>query len=106
MRRGELVAIVGQVGSGKSSLLSAILGEMHKFDTGGKIAVQGKVRTAYAPQSAWVQNASLRANILFGREYDEDAYERVVRACALDADLGLLPAGDRTEIGEKVSLFY
>lgn len=183
---GSLVAVVGHVGSGKSSLLSALLGEMEKLE--GTIAVkvaallhhitlwriissleQHRTRTylnivhlvckafvivfvcllvllrkivkcysylftqsrfehnfrfilcfqvfvecvflscvalqgsvAYVPQQAWIQNATLKDNIIFGQERIEGWYQRVVEACALQADLEILPAGDETEIGEKV----
>lgn len=94
---GSLVAVVGHVGSGKSSLLSALLGEMDKLE--GTVAVKGSV--AYIPQQAWIQNSSLKDNILFGQERREAWYRRVVEACALQPDLEILPAGDETEIGEK-----
>ncbi|MGH0130138.1 UNVERIFIED_CONTAM: hypothetical protein FKN15_041189 [Acipenser sinensis] len=95
--RGSLVAVVGHVGSGKSSLLSALLGEMEKKN--GRVSLQGSV--AYVPQQAWIQNATLRDNIVFGQERKERWYQRVVEACALVDDLEILPAGDETEIGEK-----
>ncbi|KAK1162808.1 multidrug resistance-associated protein 1-like isoform X3 [Acipenser oxyrinchus oxyrinchus] len=95
--RGSLVAVVGHVGSGKSSLLSALLGEMEKKN--GRVSLQGSV--AYVPQQAWIQNATLRDNIVFGQERKERWYQRVVEACALVPDLEILPAGDETEIGEK-----
>uniref|UniRef100_A0A8D2NVG1 Canalicular multispecific organic anion transporter 1 n=1 Tax=Zosterops lateralis melanops TaxID=1220523 RepID=A0A8D2NVG1_ZOSLA len=94
---GSLVAVVGAVGSGKSSLVSAMLGEMENIK--GHINIQGSV--AYVPQQAWIQNATLRDNILFGSELDEARYQEVIKACALLPDLELLPAGDQTEIGEK-----
>uniref|UniRef100_A0AAQ5Y2C9 Multidrug resistance-associated protein 1 n=1 Tax=Amphiprion ocellaris TaxID=80972 RepID=A0AAQ5Y2C9_AMPOC len=94
---GSLVAVVGHVGSGKSSLLSALLGEMDKLE--GTVAVKGSV--AYIPQQAWIQNSSLKDNILFGQERREAWYRQVVEACALQPDLEILPAGDETEIGEK-----
>lgn len=59
---------------------------------------------AYVPQQAWIQNATLEQNILFGSSKNPDFYAQIVDACALRADLGVLPAGDQTEIGEKVSL--
>lgn len=59
---------------------------------------------AYVPQQAWIQNATLRENIMFGQESREAWYQRVVEACALQPDLEILPAGDETEIGEKVSI--
>ncbi|NXT66261.1 MRP1 protein, partial [Chaetops frenatus] len=94
---GSLVAVVGQVGCGKSSLLSALLGEMDKNE--GYVVVKGSV--AYVPQQAWVQNATLEDNIIFGREMNESRYKRVVEACALLPDIEILPSGDKTEIGEK-----
>ncbi|XP_064172603.1 multidrug resistance-associated protein 1 [Anguilla rostrata] len=94
---GSLVAVVGHVGSGKSSLLSALLGEMHKQE--GSVSMRGSV--AYVPQQAWIQNASLRENIVFGCERKDSWYWKVVEACALLPDLEILPAGDATEIGEK-----
>ncbi|XP_004373344.1 multidrug resistance-associated protein 1 [Trichechus manatus latirostris] len=94
---GALVAVVGQVGCGKSSLLSALLAEMDKVE--GHVAIKGSV--AYVPQQAWIQNDSLRGNILFGRPLQERYYKAVIKACALLPDLEILPSGDRTEIGEK-----
>ncbi|KAM6263588.1 ATP-binding cassette sub-family C member 2 isoform 2-T2 [Spheniscus humboldti] len=94
---GSLVAVVGAVGSGKSSLVSAMLGEMENIK--GHINIQGSL--AYVPQQAWIQNATLKDNILFGSELDEPRYQQVIKACALLPDLELLPAGDQTEIGEK-----
>ncbi|XP_053327188.1 multidrug resistance-associated protein 1 isoform X1 [Spea bombifrons] len=94
---GSLVAVVGQVGCGKSSLLSALLGEMEKKD--GYVTLKGSV--AYVPQQAWIQNASLKDNVLFGQESNESMYKKVIEACALLPDLDILPSGDRTEIGEK-----
>jgi len=70
---------------------------MYKFN--GKINLNGTL--AYAPQLAFVQNASLRDNILFGKEYNELFYKQVVKICCLESDLDLLPNGDLTEIGEK-----
>uniref|UniRef100_A0A8C1FUC5 Multidrug resistance-associated protein 1 n=1 Tax=Cyprinus carpio carpio TaxID=630221 RepID=A0A8C1FUC5_CYPCA len=94
---GAFVAVVGHVGSGKSSLLSALLGEMQKQE--GSVSIKGSV--AYVPQQAWIQNATLKDNILFGREAKDSWYEKVVEACALLPDLEVLPGGDLTEIGEK-----
>uniref|UniRef100_A0A6Q2YDD5 ABC-type glutathione-S-conjugate transporter n=1 Tax=Esox lucius TaxID=8010 RepID=A0A6Q2YDD5_ESOLU len=97
VKKGSLVAVVGHVGSGKSSLLSAMLGETEKRS--GQVSVKGSV--AYVPQQAWIQNATLKDNIMFGQERKESWYHRVVEACALLPDLEILPAGDGTEIGEK-----
>ncbi|XP_076457725.1 multidrug resistance-associated protein 1-like [Babylonia areolata] len=94
---GKLVAVVGPVGSGKSSLISACLGEMEKIT--GRVTLKSAV--AYVPQQAWIQNATLRDNILFGKHFDERRYKQVLRTCALKRDLEILSAGDMTEIGEK-----
>ncbi|XP_006833709.1 PREDICTED: canalicular multispecific organic anion transporter 2 [Chrysochloris asiatica] len=95
--KGTLVAVVGPVGCGKSSLVSALLGDMEKLE--GKVNVKGSV--AYVPQQAWIQNSTLQENVLFGRTLDPKHYQRALEACALQADLELLPGGDQTEIGEK-----
>ncbi|XP_045840743.1 ATP-binding cassette sub-family C member 3 isoform X4 [Meles meles] len=95
--KGALVAVVGPVGCGKSSLLSALLGEMEKLE--GTVCVKGSV--AYVPQQAWIQNCTLQENVLFGRALDPKRYHRTLEACALLADLEMLPGGDQTEIGEK-----
>ncbi|NXW90001.1 MRP3 protein, partial [Alopecoenas beccarii] len=94
---GALVAVVGHVGCGKSSLVSALLGEMEKLE--GEVAVKGSV--AYVPQQAWIQNATLKDNILFGQAPNDQKYQNVLEACALKTDLEVLPGGDQTEIGEK-----
>ncbi|XP_042871644.1 ATP-binding cassette sub-family C member 3-like [Penaeus japonicus] len=94
---GKLVAVVGCVGAGKSSLISALLGEMRK--TKGKVVVNGSV--AYVSQQAWLQNATLRDNIIWSQPFDEKRYRQVVTACALQQDLDMLPGGDMTEVGEK-----
>ncbi|KAM9848054.1 ATP-binding cassette sub-family C member 2 [Aulostomus maculatus] len=97
IKPGRLVAVVGAVGSGKSSLMSAILGEMYSMK--GFINIQGSL--AFVPQQAWIQNATLRDNILFGSPYETKKFKEVIEACALDPDLKLLSGGDLTEIGEK-----
>ncbi|XP_071095599.1 multidrug resistance-associated protein 1-like [Haliotis cracherodii] len=94
---GKLVAVVGQVGAGKSSLISAMLGEMDKLS--GSVTVKSSI--AYVPQEAWIQNATLRDNITFGQEHNEKKYKKIVEACALTSDLEILPGKDMTEIGEK-----
>ncbi|PBC29188.1 Multidrug resistance-associated protein [Apis cerana cerana] len=97
VEQGQLVAVVGTVGSGKSSLLSALLGEMEKIN--GRVNTKGSI--AYVSQQAWIQNASLQDNVLFGKSLHKNLYNRVIEACALTPDLKVLPAGDQTEIGEK-----
>ncbi|XP_018309824.1 multidrug resistance-associated protein 1 isoform X2 [Mycetomoellerius zeteki] len=97
VEQGQLVAIVGTVGSGKSSLLSALLGEMDKIS--GKVNTKGSI--AYVSQQAWIQNATLQDNVLFGKALNKSVYNCVIEACALTPDFKMLPAGDQTEIGEK-----
>ncbi|XP_076072760.1 multidrug resistance-associated protein 1-like isoform X1 [Mytilus galloprovincialis] len=94
---GSLVAVVGQVGCGKSSLLSAILGEMDTIS--GKVNVKGSM--AYVAQQAWIQNTTLQNNILFGKNLNQSEYDKVLDGTALRPDLEILPGGDQTEIGEK-----
>ncbi|NWW73640.1 MRP1 protein, partial [Climacteris rufus] len=94
---GSLVAVVGQVGAGKSSLLAALLGELDTME--GSVTM--KDTPAYVPQQAWVLNASVEDNILFGKEMDETWFNRVTEACALHPDLESFPAGQKSEIGEK-----
>jgi len=95
--RGQLVAIVGAVGSGKSSILNALVGEMRK--TKGSMEYGGTI--GYCPQSAWIQNATVKDNILFGLPLDEARYQQVIKDCALERDIEILPDGDQTEIGER-----
>ena len=97
IKRGSLVAVVGAVGMGKSSLISALLGELEKIS--GSVTLRGNV--AYVAQQAWIQNSTLKQNILFGKAVDETRYQSVIEDCALESDLKMLPAGDKTEIGEK-----
>ncbi len=97
VKPGELVAVVGAVGTGKSSLLSALLGEMNLVS--GSVNTKGTV--AYVPQQAWMQNATLSYNITFGKRFKRSLYDKVIEACALTKDLDILPGGDQTEIGEK-----
>ncbi|TDL20293.1 multidrug resistance-associated ABC transporter [Rickenella mellea] len=95
--RGSFVAVVGRVGSGKSSLLQAMIGEMRKVK--GEVVFGGSV--AYVPQAAWIINATLRENVLFGQDDDDKKFKEVVRACSLQHDIDMLPYGEQTEIGEK-----
>uniref|UniRef100_A0AAY4DHX2 ATP-binding cassette sub-family C member 10 n=1 Tax=Denticeps clupeoides TaxID=299321 RepID=A0AAY4DHX2_9TELE len=98
--KGSLVAIVGKVGCGKSSLLAAISGELER--TGGSLYVQGRAGGfGLAAQEPWLQHGTVRDNILFGREFDQNFYQSVIEACALSDDLNIFPAGDRTEVGEN-----
>ncbi|KAF9199857.1 hypothetical protein BGZ49_009975, partial [Haplosporangium sp. Z 27] len=95
--RGSLTAVVGPVGSGKSSLLQAMIGNM----TQSEGRVQRGTNISYASQTAWIQNATIQDNILFDTPFEEERYKRVVAACCLEADLKLFPYGDQTEIGER-----
>ena len=95
--KGELSCIVGRVGSGKSSLLQSILGDIWKIH--GEVVVYG--RTAYVAQQSWVMNASVKENIVFGHRWDPQFYERTIHACAFTEDLKTLPDGDQTEVGER-----
>ncbi|KAG2483865.1 hypothetical protein HYH03_017317 [Edaphochlamys debaryana] len=97
VKPGEVVAVVGRVGSGKSSIFQAVLNHMHLES--GQLAVGGTM--AYVPQTPWVQNLSLRENITFGLPFDEVKYKQVIHACALELDLQILPKGDQTMAGER-----
>uniref|UniRef100_K3WSA8 Uncharacterized protein n=1 Tax=Globisporangium ultimum (strain ATCC 200006 / CBS 805.95 / DAOM BR144) TaxID=431595 RepID=K3WSA8_GLOUD len=97
-KRGDFVVIHGAVGSGKSSLCSALLGEASI--TSGSIFVRGN-SIAYYSQQPWVQNLTIRDNILFGQPFHAEKYARVLDACGLLPDLQEYPAGDQTEIGQK-----
>ncbi|KAG1659734.1 hypothetical protein FOA52_006004 [Chlamydomonas sp. UWO 241] len=95
VKPGELVAVCGRVGAGKTSLFNAILGNMQLMH--GSSNCGGQV--AYVPQDPWCQNLSLRDSILFGSEMDEERYDEVISACALELDLQILPAGDQSMAG-------
>ncbi|KAH6766392.1 multidrug resistance-associated protein 4 [Perilla frutescens var. hirtella] len=97
IRKGELAAIVGTVGSGKSSLLAAILGEMNKLS--GKVRICGS--TAYVAQTSWIQNGTIQENILFGLPMNGERYKEAIRVCCLEKDLEMMEFGDQTEIGER-----
>uniref|UniRef100_A0A6Q2YCT4 Multidrug resistance-associated protein 4 n=1 Tax=Esox lucius TaxID=8010 RepID=A0A6Q2YCT4_ESOLU len=97
VRSEQLLAVIGPVGAGKSSLLSTILGELTP-DKGG-IKVTGEL--TYSSQQPWIFPGTIRSNILFGKEFHPQKYERVLRACALKRDLELLPDGDLEVIGDR-----
>ncbi|XP_051528611.1 ATP-binding cassette sub-family C member 10-like isoform X2 [Myxocyprinus asiaticus] len=100
IKRGSLVVVVGKVGCGKSSLLAAITGELNRC--GGEVYVQGREQGfGLAIQEPWIQHATVRDNILFGRGFDSMFYQAVIEACALADDLNILPDGDQTEVGEN-----
>jgi ATP-binding cassette subfamily C (CFTR/MRP) protein 1 len=95
--KGQLLAIVGPVGCGKSSLVSAMLGEMTK--TAGTVRVAGSV--AYCDQKPWILNATLKDNITFGEPFNEEKFNSVIASVNLADDIRMLPAGVLTEIGER-----
>ncbi|KAG0261148.1 Multidrug resistance-associated protein 1 [Mortierella polycephala] len=95
--RGALTAVVGRVGQGKTSLLNAIIGDMYKRQ--GTVRVYGGM--AYVAQQAWIVNATLRDNIIFGNAFDQARYDHILMASGLLPDIAMLPAGDMTEIGER-----
>lgn len=100
VKKGILVGIVGKVGCGKSTLLAAIAGELHRLR--GQVSVSGLSKGfGLATQEPWIQFATIRDNILFGKTFDAQLYKEVLEACALSEDLSILPAGDQTEVGEK-----
>ncbi|KAK9316859.1 P-loop containing nucleoside triphosphate hydrolase protein [Lipomyces starkeyi] len=94
---GQLACIVGRVGAGKSALLQALLGDLYRES--GNVTVRGHV--AYCSQVPWIMNATVKDNILFGKRFHADFYEKTVRACALTEDFAVLPDGDETIVGEK-----
>ncbi|KAG9118709.1 hypothetical protein FRC07_006646, partial [Ceratobasidium sp. 392] len=100
---GKIHMITGPTGCGKTSLLLALLGEMHFIpsSTDSWFGLPREGGIAYAAQEAWVYSGSIRENILFGTEYDEERYNMVISQCALEPDLLLLDAGDNTEVGER-----
>ncbi|GFT55309.1 hypothetical protein NPIL_228741 [Nephila pilipes] len=97
VKPGELLAIVGPVGCGKTSLLMSILGELPIMS--GEVKVRGKV--AYASQEPWVFGGSVKQNVIFGSNFDENKYKTVLNVCALDKDIELFPYGDQTAVGER-----
>lgn len=93
----QLLAVIGPVGSGKSSIINVILQELPIRS--GKMTVEGIV--SYCSQEPWLYSGTVRQNILFGAEYNEDRYQRVVDVCALRSDFDQFPKGDGTQVGEK-----
>ncbi|XP_076808480.1 ATP-binding cassette sub-family C member 4-like isoform X1 [Clavelina lepadiformis] len=95
--QGKLMIVIGPVGSGKTTLLSAILGELLTIN--GQANIRGKI--GYCSQVAWLFSATIRENILFGEEFNEQRYQEVVEACALKRDFEILSNGDFTLVGER-----
>lgn len=96
-KAGEKIAVCGAVGSGKSSLLYALLGEIPKQS--GSVQLLGS--TAYVAQTAWIQSGTVRDNILFGRPFDKAQYQKTLKTCSLEKDIQRFSFGDLTEIGER-----
>ncbi|XP_073707112.1 cystic fibrosis transmembrane conductance regulator [Garra rufa] len=96
LKKGEMLAVTGSMGSGKSSLLMTILGEL--VPSSGKIRHSGRI--SYSSQTAWIMHGTIRDNILFGLAYDEYRYKSVVKACQLEEDLAALPEKDKTPMAE------
>nr|CAD7452465.1 unnamed protein product [Timema tahoe] len=99
VKQGKLIAIIGPVGSGKSSLLQVLLGELTVSE--GTCAVEGSL--SYACQEPWVFGSTIRQNIVFGSTFNKRRYDEVVRVCALRRDLEGFPQGDLTQVGERGS---
>jgi ATP-binding cassette subfamily C (CFTR/MRP) protein 1 len=97
IKKGELIAVVGAVGSGKSSLLYALLGELQH--QGGSASMRGSV--SFCDQKPWIMNDTLRGNVLFGLDFDEARFDQCLHAACLEDDIASLPGGEHTEIGEK-----
>lgn len=112
---GQLNVIAGPTGSGKTSLLMALLGEMRLLN--GRVYLPGVTtnraelpvdpetlltdNVAFCAQEAWLVNATIKENILFASPFDKQRYDAVIKACALERDLQILEAGDQTLVGEK-----
>ncbi|KAF9191139.1 hypothetical protein BGZ51_007720 [Haplosporangium sp. Z 767] len=97
LKQDCLLSVIGRVGSGKSSLIATLCGDLERVS--GEIRVRGSV--AFVPQQAWIMNDTLRANILFGNAYDPEYYQKTIEACCLQPDFDMLLGGDMTEIGER-----
>ncbi|CAF3348753.1 unnamed protein product [Rotaria sp. Silwood2] len=94
---GDLICIIGPVGSGKSSLLQTLTGEITYFD--GKVRLYGSF--CYVPQESWIFSSSVKNNILFGKKYNSKLFQRVARATALDTDFVQLSHGENTLVGDQ-----
>ena len=96
IKKGEFIIVTGSIGSGKSSFLSALSGFMRKKS--GEACVNGDLILCGLP---WIQNSTVKENILFGKEFDQKFYDEVVFSCSLNSDLDILPGGENTEVGER-----
>ncbi|OPL20398.1 multidrug 9 resistance-associated protein, partial [Mytilus galloprovincialis] len=97
IQKEKLTAICGPVGSGRSSVLSAILGRMPMIS--GNVAIDGSI--AYSSQQAWIFNDTLKENIFFGKPSDENKFKEVVNVCGLESDISYMDNGENTEIGDR-----
>lgn len=97
VKAGELMIILGRVGSGKSSVLMSILGELPLVS--GKMKIRGRI--SYSSQEAWIFAGTVKENVLFGKAFDEKRYGKVLKVCSLDRDIKLFPYGDETIVGER-----
>ena len=97
LKIGDFISVIGKVGSGKSSLLLSLLGEIDIAR--GRVELNGSC--AFVPQEAWILPTSVRTNIIYGRGWDEEWYENVIVACCLDVDMAQLEEGDLTIVGER-----
>ncbi|XP_059927317.1 ATP-binding cassette sub-family C member 11 isoform X2 [Gadus macrocephalus] len=95
--KGHLLGVCGNMGSGKSSLISSLLEQMHLQQ--GSVTARGSF--AYVPQQAWIFHGTVQQNILMGEAFDQDRYNRILHCCSLIPDMKILPVGDQTEIGER-----
>lgn len=103
--KSSLICVVGRVGAGKSTILKCILGQLPCISgNNDHLSPQFQINAttvAYCPQEAWIMNASVKDNILFGHKYDEAFYKATIKACQLLPDIKVLPDGDETMVGEK-----
>jgi ABC-type multidrug transport system fused ATPase/permease subunit len=103
IKKGEFIFVIGEIGSGKSSLLQAMIGDLNKRSSNGtkERLMQKSGKIAYVEQHPWIQNGTVRNNIVFVSEYNEEKYKATLKLCELEDDIAVFPAGDMTEIGER-----
>ena len=101
VKKGELIGIIGEIGSGKTNLFNAILNNLDILNNklNKKIIINGKI--SYAPQKAWIFNDTVRNNIIFHKKFDEQKYNKIIDICQLEPDFDLLKSGDLTQISDK-----
>uniref|UniRef100_A0A1E5RU90 Metal resistance protein YCF1 n=1 Tax=Hanseniaspora uvarum TaxID=29833 RepID=A0A1E5RU90_HANUV len=96
-KKGNLHCIVSKIGNGKSAMMKSILGDITRIE--GDAFVKGSI--AYCSQNPWIINATIRDNIIFGKKFDAEFYDKAIKACSLDRDLDIFTEGDMTVVGEK-----